>query len=177
MTLRYFGRTAQLLEILFILLTSQLPAYLGRGRQLSNLTKSSKFMRETEDTLFENGSKFKHIVRKWLKMSHLKVLNFGIFHQFQVISKLTYLLTLFDHKLQVSENSSNWSVFGNFYVLLSTQNINVARFARNVYWDFSFNFQTPCSNSFHFFVAFGKMDRLEGTILLMREDLLLGQAG
>ena len=175
MTLRYFGRTAQLLEILFILLTSQLPAYLGR--QLSNLTKSSKFMREAEDALFWKWLKIQTHCLKMTQMSHLKVLNFGIFHQFQVISKLTYLLTLFDHKLQVSENSSNWSVFGNFYVLLSTQNINVARFARYVYWDFSFNFQTPCSNSFHFFVAFGKMDRLEGTILLMREDLLLGQAG
>ena len=31
-----------------------------------------------------------------------------------------------------------------FNELLSTQNVNVARFARNVEWDFFCDFQTPC---------------------------------
>ena len=34
--------------------------------------------------------------------------------------------------------------FGILNELLSTQDINVARFARNVKWDFSRDFQTPC---------------------------------
>ena len=46
--------------------------------------------------------------------------------------KLTCLVTLFDHKLQVFKNSPNWTIFGIFDELLSTQNVNVARFARNV---------------------------------------------
>ena len=33
--------------------------------------------------------------------------------------------------------------FGIFYELLSTENVNVARFARNVEWDFFCDFQTP----------------------------------
>ena len=37
------------------------------------------------------------------------------------------------------------SIFGIFNLLLSTQNVNVARFARNVEWDFLEDFQTPCS--------------------------------
>ena len=36
------------------------------------------------------------------------------------------------------------SIFGIFNELLSTQNVNVARFARNVEWDFFGDFQTPC---------------------------------
>ena len=34
--------------------------------------------------------------------------------------------------------------FGIFSELLSTQNVNVARFARNVEWDFFCDFQTLC---------------------------------
>ena len=34
-----------------------------------------------------------------------------------------------------------WQFFGSF---LSNQNVNVARFARNVEWDFFCDFQTPC---------------------------------
>ena len=39
---------------------------------------------------------------------------------------------------------SKWTIFGIFNELLSTQNVNVARFARNVEWDFFSDFQTPC---------------------------------
>ena len=45
--------------------------------------------------------------------------------------KLTYLVTLFDRKLQVFKKSPKWTIFGNFNELLATQNVNVARFARN----------------------------------------------
>ena len=59
-------------------------------------------------------------------------LNFGIFHQFLSYFKLTCLVTLFDRKLQVFKNSPKWTILGIFNQLLSTQNVNVARFARNV---------------------------------------------
>ena len=64
-------------------------------------------------------------------MSHL---NFSIlaFPPVFVLLKLTCLVTLFDRKLQVFKNSPNWTIFGIFNKLLSTQNVNVARFARNV---------------------------------------------
>ena len=40
------------------------------------------------------------------------------------------------------KNSSKWTIFGIFNQLLSTQNVNVARFARNVECDFFCDFQT-----------------------------------
>ena len=40
------------------------------------------------------------------------------------------LVTLFDCKLQVFKNSSEWTIIGIFNELLFTQ--NVARFARNI---------------------------------------------
>ena len=56
-------------------------------------------------------------------------------------------------KLTVFENKKKWSHF-NFSILtfsikfcrfkLSITNVNVARFARNVEWDFLCDFQTPC---------------------------------
>ena len=66
-----------------------------------------------------------------LKMSHL---NFSIlaFSPFFVLLKLTCLVTLFDRKLQVFKKSPKWTILGIFNQLLSTQNVNVARFARNV---------------------------------------------
>ena len=57
---------------------------------------------------------------------------------------MTCLVTLFDCKLQVFKNSPKWTIFGIFNQLLSTQNVNVARFARTVEWDFFCDFQTPC---------------------------------
>ena len=56
--------------------------------------------------------------------------------------KLTYLVTLYDRKFQVFKYSPKLTIFGIFNELLSTQNVNVARFARNVEWDFFYNFQT-----------------------------------
>ena len=37
------------------------------------------------------------------------------------------------------------TIFGIFNELLSTQNVSVARFARNVEWDFFCDFQTSCN--------------------------------
>ena len=56
--------------------------------------------------------------------------------------KVTCHVTLFDRKLQVFKHSPKWTVFGIYNELLSTQNINVARFARNVKCDFFCDFQT-----------------------------------
>ena len=71
-----------------------------------------------------------HIVWKLLKMSHFQ---FWHFLPIFVLLKLTYLVTLFDQKLQVFKNLPKWT------------NVNVARFARNVEWDFFCDFQTPCT--------------------------------
>ena len=48
------------------------------------------------------------------------------------------------------------TIFGLFNELLSTQNFNVARFARNVEWDFFCDFQTLCHSKF--LELFGTMD-------------------
>ena len=57
-----------------------------------------------------------------------------IFQFWHFLLKLTCLVALFD--------SSNWTIFGIFNELLSTQNVNIARFARNIKWDFFYDFQT-----------------------------------
>ena len=62
----------------------------------------------------------------------MSYLNFGNINQFFCLLKLTCLVTLFDRKLQVFKNSPKWTNFGIFNELLSTQSVNVARFARNV---------------------------------------------
>ena len=54
-----------------------------------------------------------------------------------VLSKLTCLVTLFDHKLQVFKSPPKWTIFGSFNVLLSTQKANVARFACRLFMWFS----------------------------------------
>ena len=58
-------------------------------------------------------------------MSHL---NFRIF----LLLKLTCLVTLFDCKLQIFKNGQKFNTYGIFNELLSTQNVIVARFARNI---------------------------------------------
>ena len=80
-----------------------------------------------------------HIVWKLLKMSHLnyQILAFS--------TKVTCLVTLFDRKLQIFKNSPKWTTFGIFNLLLSIQNASIARFARNVEWDFFCDFQTTWS--------------------------------
>ena len=56
-----------------------------------------------------------------------------------VLLKLTCLVTLFDHKLQVFKNLQNLqklTIFGIPNELLVARNVNIARFARNVKGDF-----------------------------------------
>ena len=60
------------------------------------------------------------------------VFQFWHFPPIFVLLKLNCQVTLFDYKLQVFKKSSKWTIFGIFHELLSPQNINVARFARNV---------------------------------------------
>ena len=64
-------------------------------------------------------------------MSHL---NFAIeaFSTNYCPLKIDCLVTLFDIKLQVFKNSPKLNIFGVSDVLLSTQNVNLARFACNV---------------------------------------------
>ena len=57
--------------------------------------------------------------------------------------KVTSLVILFNSKLEVFKNSPKLTIFGIFTELLSTPNVNVARYARNVEWDFFCDFQTP----------------------------------
>ena len=65
-----------------------------------------------------------------------------------VLSKWIYTIHS-THSVWKSPKMShfNFSIlpfFGIFNELLSTQNVNVACFARNVEWDFFCDFQTPC---------------------------------
>ena len=54
---------------------------------------------------------------------------------------MTCLVTLFEHNVQVFKNSPKLTIFfGIFIELLSTLNVNVARFARNVECDFFCDF-------------------------------------
>ena len=73
-------------------------------------------------------------------MSHFNFFNLAFFANFCPI------------KIDLSGNTvwpqasrfKKLSIFGIFNRLLSTQNVNVARFARNVEWDFFCDFQTLC---------------------------------
>ena len=47
-------------------------------------------------------------------------------------------------KCRIFKNSPKLAILGIFNELLSTQNVNVARFARNVECDFLGDFQTLC---------------------------------
>ena len=64
-------------------------------------------------------------------------MEFKYFPPIFVQLKLTCLVTLFDRKLQFFKNSPTYTIFG----ILATQNVNGARFARNVEWDFLYDFQ------------------------------------
>ena len=91
----------------------------------------SHFQLQSVNTLFENYLKC-HIC-----------ISYGNFFLFL---KLPCLVTLHYPKLQVFKNSPKWTIFGIFNELLSSQKVNESRFARNVEWDFFWDFQTPCNN-------------------------------
>ena len=59
---------------------------------------------------------------------------------------MTCLVTLFDLQVQVFKNSPKLTILGIFHELLSTHDVNVARFARNVECDFLGDFQTLWSS-------------------------------
>ena len=75
------------------------------------------------------------------------IFEFCHFSPIFVLLKLTCLVTLIDCKLQVFKNSPKCTIFGIFNQLLSTQNVNVARFARNVEWDFFLWFSNTVAES------------------------------
>ena len=78
-----------------------------------------------------------------LKITQNVAFEFWHFPPIFFLLKVTCLVSLFERKLQVFKNSPKCTIFGIFNWLLSTQNVNVARFARNVEWDFFCDFQTP----------------------------------
>ena len=74
---------------------------------------------------------------------HSRTFQFWHFPPIFVLLTLTCLVTLFDRKLQIFKTSPKIDHFWHFWWALSTQNENVARFARNVECDFFCYFQTP----------------------------------
>ena len=90
---------------------------------------------------------FKHCDSSTLIENHSKcpiwIFNFAIFHQF-----LSYQSEMSNNtvwpKATGFQKLAKSTIFGIFNELLSTQNINVDRFARNVECDFLDDFQTLC---------------------------------
>ena len=66
--------------------------------------------------------------------------------QFDFSSSIFIFITVFENhqKSRIFKNSPKLTIFGLFNELLSTQNGNVARFARNVECDFLCGFQPLC---------------------------------
>ena len=56
-----------------------------------------------------------------------------LFSPIYVLFKLACLVALFDSKLQIFKNSSKLTIIGIFNDILSTQNVEIARFARNIF--------------------------------------------
>ena len=83
-----------------------------------------------------------HSTHIFLKITQNVVFEFWHFPPIFVQLQLTCLVTLFDRKLLVFKNSPKLTIFGIFNEFLFNQNVNVARFARNVECDFFGDFQT-----------------------------------
>jgi len=66
------------------------------------------------------------------KMSYWNISILAFLAYFLSLLKVTRLVTLFDCKFLVFKKSSKLTIFGIFNQLLSAQNVNVARFARNI---------------------------------------------
>ena len=90
-----------------------------------------KINNDTKSRIFDYCG---HNVWKLLKC-RICIFQLRHFPSIFVLLKLTCLVTLFDRKLQLFKNSPKSTYFGIFNELLSTQNVNVARFARNVVSD------------------------------------------
>ena len=75
-------------------------------------------------------------------MSHLNFSILAFFTNFCPIKSDLSGNTVWPQPSGFSKKSPKCTIFGIFNELLSTQNVNVARFARNVEWDFLGGFQT-----------------------------------
>ena len=93
----------------------------------------------------ENSSSWNIFHQKFIKLKKIPLKKFVKLKYFPPIFiqlKVTCLVTLFDCKLQAFKNSPKWTMFSIFNQFLSTQNVNVARLARNVECDLFYDFQT-----------------------------------
>ena len=74
-------------------------------------------------------------------MSHAHCLKTNVVFEF-----LAFSTNFCPFKIDLSGNTvfKKLTIFAIFHELLSTQNVNVARFARKVECDFICDFQTPC---------------------------------
>ena len=91
---------------------------------------------------FEGQLQTAHIVWKLLKMSHLYFWILAFSTNFCPI-RADLSGNTFWPQASGFQKLAKLDHFGIFNQLLSTQNVNVARFARNVEWDFFCDFQTP----------------------------------
>ena len=105
-------------------------AFFSKNWFLGHILRFSKRNKKL-NTVFENPSK----CRIWI---YAFSTNFCPF-------KLTCLVTLFNRKVSFLKNSSKWTIFNE---LLSSQNVNVALFARNVECDFFWRFSNTLA-AFH----------------------------
>ena len=81
--------------------------------------------------------------------SYVYIFHFGEFCGQTVLPELLLLIgqkLVENAKYQNGQNLANLNIFGIFNELLSIQNVNVARFARNVEWDIFGDFQTLCES-------------------------------
>ena len=99
---------------------------------LDGKKRGSEFM-NFGSLILGNPSNFEGSKNGFLQsfVTKCRILIFQLWHfpPIFVLLKLTCLVTVFERKLQVFKNSPKWSIFGIFKELLSTQNVNVTRFA------------------------------------------------
>ena len=121
-----------------------------------NWTKSTKWTQNWKG--LKNGQNWKY-GQNWTKLTKLDILiDLHIVWKILKMSHLNFWILAFSPnfcpiKTDLSGNTvwpqasgfqkpSKWTILGIFNQLLSTQNVNVARFAHNVEWDFFCDFQT-----------------------------------
>ena len=97
-----------------------------------------------QETRIKTCCRTLHNVRKWPKMSYL---NFAFSNNFCPIQNDLSGNTVCP-KGSVFQKLAKWTIFGIFDSLLSTLNVNVARFARNIECDILSDFQTLCCTLF-----------------------------
>ena len=111
-----------------------------------NPGKQGKSYKKWFTSIWKDTINVWHIVWKLLKC-HILIFEFWPFPPIVVLLKLTCLVTLFlTASFRFSKTRQNWPFFDIFKKLLSTQNVNLAHFARSIEWDFFCDFQTPCQH-------------------------------